>query len=69
LKILIDECLPLDLVGWLDHHDVMTVQQAGWAGVKNGLLLSRAVLQRIIPEIVLAVDRIAQAQTHSYLEL
>ena len=37
-----DECLPKDLVGWLKGLNVKTVQQVGWAGVKNGELLRRA---------------------------
>jgi hypothetical protein len=42
LKVLIDECLPGDLVEWLPAWDLKTVQQVGWAGVKNGDLLLRA---------------------------
>jgi predicted nuclease of predicted toxin-antitoxin system len=42
LRILADECLPEDLVGWLPEWDVRMVQQMGWAGVKNGELLRRA---------------------------
>ena len=42
MRILADECLPEDLVGWLPEWDVRMVQQMGWAGVKNGELLRRA---------------------------
>src|ERR1039458_865121 len=42
LRILVDECLPEDLLGWLLEWDVRMVQQMGWAGVKNGELLRRA---------------------------
>ena len=42
MRILVDECLPKDLVGWLKGLNVKTVQQVGWAGVKNGELLRRA---------------------------
>jgi hypothetical protein len=38
----VDECLPEDLVEWLKASDAKTVQQMGWAGVKNGELLRRA---------------------------
>jgi len=38
----VDECLPEDLAGWLADSEVRTVQQMGWAGVKNGELLRRA---------------------------
>jgi hypothetical protein len=42
LRVLVDECLPEDLLGWLPEWDVRMVQQMGWAGVKNGELLRRA---------------------------
>jgi predicted nuclease of predicted toxin-antitoxin system len=42
LTILIDECLPEDLKTWLPELDMQTVQDMGWAGVKNGELLRRA---------------------------
>jgi predicted nuclease of predicted toxin-antitoxin system len=42
LKVLVDECLPEDLVEWLAEWDLRTVQKTGWAGVKNGELLRRA---------------------------
>ena len=39
MRILLDECLPARLRRDLPGHDVQTVPQAGWAGVKNGRLL------------------------------
>ena len=42
LRILVDECLPEDLVGWLPEWDVRMVQRMGRAVVKNGELLRRA---------------------------
>lgn len=42
MKILIDECLPRMLARWLPGQEVVTVQEAGWAGVKNGELLDLA---------------------------
>lgn len=42
MKILLDECLPKKLGRFLKDHDVKTVQQAGWSGVKNGKLLQQA---------------------------
>ena len=42
MRILADECLPEDVVEWLAERDVKTVQQVGWAGLKNGELLRRA---------------------------
>ena len=42
MQILIDECLPKKLKQELVGHSVFTVQEKGWAGMKNGELLSRA---------------------------
>ena len=42
MKILIDESLPRYLKQVLHEHDSFTVQEMGWSGVKNGLLLARA---------------------------
>lgn len=39
MRILLDECLPARFVRDLPGHEVQTVPQAGWAGVKNGRLL------------------------------
>jgi len=41
MRILLDECLPRRLAAAIEGHDVRTVQQAGWAGLKNGVLLSK----------------------------
>ena len=42
MRILLDEQLPLQLAPYLKGHDVRTVQQQGWAGLKNGVLLEKA---------------------------
>jgi hypothetical protein len=42
VKILIDESLPRYLKRLLEDHDVQTVQDMGWTGLKNGPLLTRA---------------------------
>ena len=42
MRVLLDEQLPRQLVAYLTSHDVRTVQQEGWAGLKNGELLKRA---------------------------
>ena len=41
MRIILDECLPRQLAGELTGHDVITVQKAGWAGLKNGKLLTK----------------------------
>lgn len=40
MRFLLDECLPARLRRDLPGHDVDTVLRAGWAGIKNGRLLS-----------------------------
>ena len=42
MLILLDEQLPKQLARTLVGHNVRTVQQQGWAGLKNGTLLARA---------------------------
>ncbi len=39
MRILLDECLPARFRNDLPGHEVQTVPQAGWAGIKNGRLL------------------------------
>ena len=40
MKVLLDECLPRKLKYALPDHDCQTVPVAGFAGKKNGLLLT-----------------------------
>ncbi len=46
MRVLVDECLPRQLRQWLPavrpEWSVLTVQDAGWASMKNGLLLRAA---------------------------
>jgi hypothetical protein len=42
VKILLDECVPAQVRNALLGHDVATVQQQGWTGIKNGDLLALA---------------------------
>ena len=42
MKVLIDENLPRKLAGHLKGHACRTVAECGWAGKKNGELLSLA---------------------------
>jgi hypothetical protein len=41
-KILLDECVPRKFKKHLPGHDIVTVPEAGFAGKKNGELLSLA---------------------------
>lgn len=40
--MLLDECVPRRLSRELPGHDVRTVSEIGWSGIKNGPLLRRA---------------------------
>lgn len=40
MKLLLDECLPRPLKHELPGHEVSTVPERGWAGIKNGRLLA-----------------------------
>ncbi len=42
MRLLLDECVPKRLKGELTGHHVLTVREAGWAGLENGALLSAA---------------------------
>ena len=42
MRILLDEQLPHQLAPYVVGHDVRTVQQESWAGLKNGALLDAA---------------------------
>ena len=42
MRLLLDECVPKRLKRELPGHDVRTVQDMGWAGIKNGALLELA---------------------------
>ena len=40
MRILLDECVPRPLRRELTGHNVRTIQEMGWAGKKNGELLT-----------------------------
>ena len=42
MRVLLDECLPRKLREDLPGHEVSTVPEMGWRGVKNGVLLRLA---------------------------
>ena len=42
MRVLLDECTPRFLKHRLPGQDVSTVQEMGWAGLKNGSLLAAA---------------------------
>jgi len=55
----LDECLPRALKQELLEHEVRTVIEMGWAGIKNGALLERAVAHF---DVFLTVDQNLQYQ-------
>lgn len=54
MRVLLDECVPRGLRKELPGHEVKTVAEAGWAGVKNGALLELAAKEF---DVLLTVDR------------
>src|SRR5437667_11074519 len=55
MKILLDECLPLDFRHSFPNHDTHTVEWAGWKGKKNGELLRSAAHAGY--DVLLTVDQ------------
>ena len=54
MRILLDESLPRDLVQLITGHDVSTVKDEGWSGIKNGKLLTLAAARF---DVFLTADR------------
>ena len=54
MRILLDECIDRRLAREIEGHEFVTVPQAGWAGIKNGELLTRAQAQF---DVFVTVDR------------
>ena len=54
MRVLLDECVPRGLRQELSGHEVKTVAEMGWVGVKNGALLERAEKEF---DVFLTVDR------------
>lgn len=47
MRILLDECVPLQVRLALADHDVTTAQRMGWGGIFNGDLLDKAEQQGV----------------------
>jgi hypothetical protein len=54
MKVLLDECVDRRLARDITGHEVQTVPELGWAGLKNGELLGRAQEQF---DVFVTVDR------------
>ena len=55
MRILLDECVPKRLSTLILGHEVRTVPQMGWAGIRNGQLLATAHAAGF--DVLLTVDR------------
>ena len=67
MRVLLDECLPRKLKGYLEGHDVRTVPEMGWASKRNSELFRLAVGRF---DVLLTVDRsLADQQNLSGLRL
>jgi len=54
MRLLLDECIDRRLSKELIGHEVKTVPQMGWAGIKDGQLLALAELEF---DVFITVDR------------
>jgi predicted nuclease of predicted toxin-antitoxin system len=54
MKVLLDECVPRKLGRELAEHEVLTVTEHGWSGIKNGKLLALAEAEF---DVFLTVDQ------------
>ena len=54
MKVLLDECVPRKLRRELSEHEVLTVTERGWSGIKNGNLLALAAPEF---DVFLTVDQ------------
>jgi hypothetical protein len=59
MRVLLDECVPRALRRDIPAHEVKTVAEAGWAGVKNGELLRLAATAF---DLMITVDRNVEYQ-------
>lgn len=60
MLVLLDEHLPRQLANELSDHEVRTVYQQGWAGLKNGDLLERASQESF--DVFVTADRSLEFQ-------
>ena len=60
MKILLDECITKYLKSKLLPHEVFTVREMGWSGIKNGKLMSLCGENNF--DILLTIDKHLQYQ-------
>ncbi|HEY2416260.1 MAG TPA: DUF5615 family PIN-like protein [Pirellulaceae bacterium] len=62
MKVLLDENLDWRLERYLPGHEVHSVARIGWAGIKNGELLTQAVAKGF--EVLVTMDSAMVEQQH-----
>ncbi len=68
MKLLLDECLPRKLKNEFVGHEVLTVNEAGFRGLKNGKLIQTASEDGF--EVLVSVDKnIEYQQNKANLEI
>ena len=60
MKIILDECVTKRLKPHLPQHEVATVTEKGWSGLKNGQLMTAASAEGF--DILLTIDKNLQHQ-------
>jgi hypothetical protein len=55
MRVLLDECVPVQIRGALSGHEVDTTQKMGWGGTSNGELL--ALAEQAGFELLIVADR------------
>lgn len=60
MKILLDECVTKRLRSHLQGHQVSTVAEKGWSGLKNGQLMTAASGEGF--DVLLTIDKNLQHQ-------
>ena len=60
MRILLDECVTKRLKPHLSQHEVATVTEKGWSGLKNGQLMTAAVADGF--DVLLTIDKNLQHQ-------
>ncbi|MEJ7828157.1 MAG: DUF5615 family PIN-like protein [Segetibacter sp.] len=62
MKILLDECVTKHLKQHLSEHEVFTVREMQWSGIRNGKLMTLCVEQHF--DILLTIDKNLQYQNN-----
>jgi len=55
LRILLDECVPIQVRNALPGHEVASAQRMGWSGLRNGALLDAAEQARF--DLLIVADK------------